>query len=409
MKKFKIAVAMSGGVDSSLAASLLVEGGHEVTGVYLDCWGEPGCGIDSNRKDAMRVGLKLGIKMKVLDFKKEYKKKVMDWFFEEVKKGRTPNPDVLCNKEIKFGLFLDWGMKNGFDKIATGHFARIGEKLVNHSLSKNRRSLLQQQCRLDSRSIDSAEQKPSSIDLRKLFEKKINCVSLLQAKDKHKDQTYFLAMVERSKFEKVCFPIGGMLKSEVRREAKKRGIHVWDKKSTSGICFIGHKISFEDLLKTRIKEHEGEVVDKKGRLIGKHKGHEFYTIGQRHGFEVRVKTNESKPLFVVSKNKDKNLLVVGEKGDLMRDEFMVQKFEVTNLEFLVRIRHGGDIRPLKSIKEIRSLNDIHHSEIDKRQKTFRVKLKEKVFGVAPGQVAVFYQKMEGCDPTVCLGGGVIEG
>ncbi|MFH2061720.1 MAG: tRNA 2-thiouridine(34) synthase MnmA [Candidatus Beckwithbacteria bacterium] len=383
MKKFKIAVAMSGGVDSSLAASLLVEGGHEVTGVYLDCWGEPGCGIDSNRKDAMRVGLKLGIKMKVLDFKKEYKKKVMDWFFEEVKKGRTPNPDVLCNKEIKFGLFLDWGMKNGFDKIATGHFAR-------HSPGKLCKEIKKSKGYSPLTAIDSGGR-------------------LFMAFDKHKDQTYFLAMVERSKFEKVCFPIGGMLKSEVRREAKKRGIHVWDKKSTSGICFIGHKISFEDLLKTRIKEHEGEVVDKKGRLIGKHKGHEFYTIGQRHGFEVRVKTNESKPLFVVSKNKDKNLLVVGEKGDLMRDEFMVQKFEVTNLEFLVRIRHGGDIRPLKSIKEIRSLNDIHHSEIDKRQKTFRVKLKEKVFGVAPGQVAVFYQKMEGCDPTVCLGGGVIEG
>ncbi|MBU1084827.1 MAG: hypothetical protein ABIJ43_03290 [Candidatus Beckwithbacteria bacterium] len=206
MSKLKIAVAMSGGVDSSLAASLLVEAGHEVVGVYLDCWGEPGCGIDENRKDAIRVSLKLGISMKVLDFKKEYKERVMDWFFEEVEAGRTPNPDVLCNKEIKFGLFLDWAMKNNFDMVATGHYARLGK---------------------DERRLRTKYRKVRN-------PKRVNC-KLYQAKDKHKDQTYFLAMVERSKFERVVFPIGGMLKSEVRREAKKRGdVASWFGKSCGG-------------------------------------------------------------------------------------------------------------------------------------------------------------------------------
>ena len=364
-RSLKIAVGMSGGVDSSLAASLLVEAGHEVTGVYLDCWGLPGCGVDENRKDAMRVGLKLGIPMKVLDLKKKYQEKVMDWFFEEVKAGRTPNPDVLCNKEIKFGMFLDWAISVGFEKIATGHFAR---------------------------------QKPMHLGGQ---------ARLLQAKDKHKDQTYFLAMLKPEQLEKVLFPIGGMTKKEVRKEAKKRGLHVFDKKSTSGICFIGHKISFEELLKTRIKEHEGEVVNLKNKVIGRHKGYEFYTVGQRHGFEVVVKTSESKPLFVVSKDKKKNRLVVGEKKELFRDSFEVEKwsfigkkFEVTNLEFLVRIRHGGKL--VKCVVE---------PCIPARGETLRVSLKERVFGVAPGQVAVLYKKTVGTVPTVfeCLGGGVIGG
>ena len=194
------------------------------------------------------------------------------------------------------------------------------------------------------------------------------------------------------------FPLGEMLKSEVRQEAKKRGIHVWNKKSTSGICFIGHKISFEDLLKTRIKEHEGEVVNIEGEVIGKHKGVEFYTIGQRHGFKVRIKTNKSKPLFVVNKNRNRNLLVVGEKQNLMKDGFEVVGWSWIGKEngqgraLSVRIRHGGELMKCR---------------VDGN----KVKLKERVFGVAPGQVAVLYEKTVGTDSVVfkCLGGGVIGG
>ena len=352
-------MAMSGGVDSSLAAAMLIEEGHEVKGVYLDCWEEPGCAVDPNRKDAMRVGLKLDIPMKVIDFKKEYKKRVMDWFFAEVKKGRTPNPDVLCNKEIKFGMLLDWVMRKGFDKVATGHFARIAEGSELNAEVRNPK--------------------------------------LYMAKDRKKDQTYFLSLLKEKQLGKVLFPVGEMTKDEVRKEAKKRGIHVHGKKSTSGICFIGHTISFEDFLKTRVKEHEGEVVSLRGKVIGKHKGVEFYTIGQRHGFEVKVKTNKSEPMFVVSKDKKKNQLVVGEKSELLRNSFEVEKWSFIGKangqgqSLSVRIRHGGKLVKCKV-------------------KGNKVKLGEKVFGVAPGQVAVLYRKTVGTDPTVfeCLGGGVIK-
>ncbi len=357
----KIAVAMSGGVDSSLAAAMLVEAGHDVVGVYLDCWEEPGCKVDENRKDAMRVGLKLKIPMKVLNFKKEYRKRVMDWFFEEVKKGRTPNPDVLCNKEIKFGILLDWAIENGpastregkstrggFDKLATGHYARIKDK------------------------------------------------RLLMGVDKKKDQSYFLSLLKQERLKRVMFPIGAMTKDKVRKEAKEREIHVWNKKGTSGICFIGHTISFEDFLKTRIKEHRGEVVDVDGKVIGEHKGIEFYTIGQRHGFEVRQTSAESKPLFVVKKDKDKNQLVVGEKKELLRDSFEVEGWSLIGKDSLkgkglkMRIRHGGKL-------------------VDCEVKGNRVSLKEKVFGVAPGQVAVIYLPLEVNRDYMCLGGGVIKG
>ena len=414
-KKLKIAMAMSGGVDSSLAAALLMEAGHEVTGVYLDCWEVKGCEVDYDRKDAMKVGLKLGILMKVIDFKKEYKKRVMDWFFEEVEAGRTPNPDVLCNKEIKFGLFWEWAMKEGFDMVATGHYARIGgiRPLNSAKILMNRGY---------SPSVAINEE-----------------VRLYSAVDKQKDQTYFLATVSREKLARVVFPIGEMTKEEVRREARKRGLHVWDKKGTSGVCLVGGDLSFEDLLKTRFKEYKGEVMDMNGMVIGEHKGYEFYTTGQRHGFEVRVKSSESKPLFVVSKDRESNRLVVGEKKDLMRDSFEVggirplklaRKLKSrgyspptaiggSNETLRVRIRHGGKlmrcevepcIRRVNSVKDF-STNDIHHLTIGSSQKGFRVKLKEKVFGVAPGQVAVFYRKTVGTDPTVfeCLGGGVIGG
>ncbi len=376
----KILVAISGGVDSSLAAAFLVEAGHDVTGIYLDCWSEPGCKVDLNRKDAMRVGLKLKIPMKVLDFKKEYEKRVMDWFFTEVKKGRTPNPDVFCNKEIKFGLLSEWAMKQGFDKLATGHYARIVPAFAGQDRLKNSTNAIQH-------SAIGREMK------------------LLRAVDEKKDQSYFLSLLKQRQLEKVMFPVGGITKDEVRKKAKKRGIHVWNKRSTSGICFIGHTISFEDLLKTRIKEHKGEVIDIKGKVIGKHKGHQFYTIGQRHGFEVKQTSSNSKALFVVSKDRDKNQLVVGEKKELLRDSFEVEGWSC--------------IRRIKSVKGFLT-NDIHHSTIGRSQRGLRVRirhqgkligcvvdgnkvrLKEKVFGVAPGQVAVIYQGEE------CLGGGVIK-
>ena len=175
----KIALGMSGGVDSSLCAHLLREQGHEVTGVFLECWRSPGCRAEEDRADALKVALSLNLPFKVLDFKHTYHDKIVEYFFREYEAGRTPNPDVLCNKEIKFGLFYDWAMKQGFDAIATGHYAKtnqVGELLI-----------------------------PA---------------------DKHKDQTYFLYLVTANQLQHIVFPLADLTKSAVRTLAKERGLHV---------------------------------------------------------------------------------------------------------------------------------------------------------------------------------------
>ena len=357
----KVAVGLSGGVDSALAAALLKEQGYQVTGVFIECWNEPGCRTDEDRKDALKVALKLKIPFKVLDFKREYRQKVLDWFYREYKKGRTPNPDIVCNQEIKFGLFLKWCLKNGFDYAATGHYARLrAQKFVL----------------------------PVSIHL-------------LRSVDKQKDQTYFLAMLKEKQLRRVLFPIGHLTKKQVRLEAKERGLAVWNKKDSSGICFIGHDLNFRKFLKRKIKEHEGETVDKKGKVIGKHQGFEFYTIGQRY----------AKPLFVIEKDIKNNRLIVGSKKDLEKKKFAVERWS--------RIRGIGGIRPLKLTKDMKSKGYSPLTAMGKSQNTLKVRirhqgrlipckivgkkvfLKQAEYGIAPGQVAAIYSGIE------CLGGGVI--
>jgi len=207
--KVKVAVGMSGGVDSSLAAALLVEQGYDVTGVFLECWRAPGCRVDEDRKDALEVAMGLGIAYKVLNFKKEYKERVVEYFYDEYKAGRTPNPDAMCNREIKFGMFYEWAMEKGFDYVATGHYARIanGEWRIAN------------------------EGKPVAISDRRL--------ALQSGVDPKKDQSYFLYQIRPEQLAHILFPLGGMRKTEVRKEAKKRGLSVADKPDSVGICFIG--------------------------------------------------------------------------------------------------------------------------------------------------------------------------
>ncbi len=357
----KVAVGLSGGVDSAVAVALLKEQGYDVTAVFLECWNEPasrlggpGCRTDEDRKDALKVALKLKIPFRVLDFKRQYRKRVMDLTYREFAAGRTPNPDILCNREIKFGLFLDWAMKHGpastrsrsstrggFDFLATGHYAQI----------KNNK--------------------------------------LYQSADKDKDQTYFLALLKEKQLRRVLFPIGNLLKSQVRLEAKKRGLPVWNKKDSTGICFIGHDLPFKEFLQRKIKIHKGEVIDKSGRIIGEHDGVEFYTIGQRHGFRVAAKTTVSQPFFVIQKDIKSNRLIVGKKPDLAKTEFNVAGWSWINQVPLrgdslqVRIRHQGKLIPCKISGK-------------------KVILQQAVEGVAPGQAAVIYKDEE------CLGAGVIS-
>lgn len=349
----KVVVGLSGGVDSATSAALLVEQGYAVTGVFLECWRASGCRVDEDRKDAMDVALDLGIPFKVLDFKKEYKKKVVEYFFSEYQAGRTPNPDTMCNKEIKFGMFYDWAMSEGFDFVATGHYARI----------KNDQ--------------------------------------LLMGVDKNKDQSYFLYQLRADQLKHILFPIGDLNKSQVRKEADKRGLKVAKKPDSQGICFIG-PIDVRKFLETRITPKKGGVINVNGEVMGSHDGVWFYTVGQRHGFTIdgKYKSKSGKwkqgipPLYVISKDVKKNQLMVGEKNDALVKEFEVGdihwinlKPEIDNLDLLVRIRHGG--------KLISSKLMVDNSKL-------KVELSEPQRGVATGQAVVFYQK------EVCLGGGIIN-
>lgn len=361
MKK-KVALGMSGGVDSSLCAHLLVEQGYDVTGVYLECWRAPGCRTEEDRKDALKVALELDIPYKVLDFKQQYRDSVVQYFFDEYEAGRTPNPDVLCNKEIKFGLFYKWAMEQGFDYVATGHYAAIGK----HS--------------------------------DKTF--------LQIPKDEHKDQTYFLYLLREEQLEHTLFPLAEIEKKNVRAEAEKRKIHVADKKDSVGICFIGD-VSAKDLLKDELGTNPGDVVDVHGNVIGNHEGLWFYTVGQRHGFEINKKSEIRQPdgtliektnippFYVIRKDAKKNQLVVGFGQQTFFETFTVEQphwitTEPSSERILVRIRHTGKLLP---------------ATLAKKNDEWEVTLDAPVKGIASGQSAVFYEELDG--KTVCLGGAVI--
>lgn len=404
-KRSRVAVGISGGVDSSLAAALLVEQGYDVTGVHLVCYEEPGCRAPQDHKDALAVALQLGIPFEVLDFQKEYKDKVIEYFYREYEAGRTPNPDVVCNKEIKFGLFLDWAKKNGFDYVATGHYVRVGVK--RGSAEKQEKQGV-----------------ASSIGLYVMMSDRTHLyqgssrehLALLSGIDSRKDQSYFLYTLNQERLKHILFPVGHLTKSEVRAEAKKRGLQVADKKDSVGVCFIGD-IKVQEFLRRRIKEKKGEVVDTKGNIIGEHKGVWFYTIGQRVGFRIRISKALGKklgldptnlpPFYVVSKDVTRNKLVVGTSKEAERDEFEVDDVHwirggIRNKELrikdnlTVRIRHGGRLIPARWQMAPKSFATVQANG------KWQIKLSEAQRGVAPGQSVVFYRGEE------CLGGGIIR-
>lgn len=362
----KIALGMSGGVDSSVAACLLKEQGHDVSGVYLECWRAPGCRTDQDRKDALSVALQLEIPYQVLDFKTAYREKVVEYFFEEYEAGRTPNPDVLCNREIKFGLFYDWAMAQGFDAIATGHYAQILP--------------------------DPGKQ---------------NQLVLATSADTHKDQTYFLYRLRAEQLPHILFPIGHLHKTEVRELAQKYELPVATKKDSVGICFIGD-INVHDFLKERLGEKPGEVVDTSGNVIGNHQGIWFYTIGQRHGFHVNnalavAQADGSSltkelipPFYVIAKDATTNRLIVGFGAETQTQSFAVSQLHWINPndnvtgKTLVRIRHTGALLP---------------ATFDPSSN--QVTLDTPIQGIAPGQSAVFYQELPNQLGYKSSGGGLI--
>ncbi|HLD51366.1 MAG TPA: tRNA 2-thiouridine(34) synthase MnmA [Patescibacteria group bacterium] len=335
-KKAKVAVGLSGGVDSAVSAYLLKEQGYDITGVFLKCWEkEVGCDSDKDKIFAIRNAKHLGIKFEQLNFVEKYTSKVLDYFFEEYKAGRTPNPDVMCNKEIKFGLFYEWAMNNGFDFVATGHYARV---------------------------VDG---------------------NLLKGIDDSKDQSYFLYLLDQEKLNRVLFPVGNLLKEKVRVIAKNASLPSADRPDSVGICFIG-EIDVRKFLEDKLEKKEGNVLDISGAVVGRHDGVWFYTIGQRHGFEVDA--YKGVPMYVIKKDAQSNELVVGPRDQALRDSFYVEDLHwiTKGSPKQVRIRHLGDCYDCELVD-----NSL-------------VKLNKPIFGVAPGQSAVFY------NDEVLLGGGVIQ-
>lgn len=289
MTKERIVVGMSGGVDSSLAASLLAEQGHEVLGVYMENWTDDGvvrgCATwPEDRRDAAAVAKHLGIPFKVINFEKEYREKVIEYFFAEYADGRTPNPDVLCNREIKFGMLLEWATKNGYDAVATGHYARIQGQTLN------------------------AERPRSGL------------VRLLKGIDDTKDQSYFLSQLSREQLKHARFPLGEWKKVDVRKEAKQRKLPVADKPDSQGLCFVG-QIDIPEFLGQRIKPKAGEVVTIDGEVIGEHAGAVFYTVGQRRGVGV----TKPVPMYVLGTDLERNRVIVGYDRELYANTIRTAK------------------------------------------------------------------------------------
>jgi tRNA-specific 2-thiouridylase len=344
----KIYVGMSGGVDSSLTAALLVEQGHEVIGVYMKNWTQdmPGlkCAWADDLADAKRVAVQLGIDFKVFDFEKEYKQEVVDYMIDEYKAGRTPNPDIMCNQEVKFKLFLDSALKDGADMIATGHYARVRDG------------------------------------------------RLIQAVDSNKDQTYFLYRVAGEALEKTLFPLGEFTKPEVRKMAEERGLFTAGKKDSQGICFVG-QVGIRDFLSQYVEPSIGNIVDKvSGKVLGTHDGAIFYTLGQRHGLDI----GGGLPYYVVGKDMDRNEVYV--TTDLNDDSLWKTIINLHSVHwinespsagsYLIRVRHRSPL--MEAVLSFDENGDVELSVKDEQR------------AVAAGQSVVIY------DGDFCIGGGIVS-
>lgn len=336
MKRKKVFIAMSGGVDSSVAAALLKKQGNlDVVGIYMKCWGEGEyCTSERDAEDARLVAEKLNIPFYVFDFTREYREKVFEYMVREYAAGRTPNPDVFCNSEIKFGIFLEKCLALGADFIATGHYA-----------------------------------------------KKVN-VALLSAKDKSKDQSYFLWRLNQEQLKRVLFPIGDYLKSEVREMAREFGLPTAKKKDSQGLCFVGN-VSFDDFLRECIAKNPGPIMTTSGRKIGEHDGLSFYTIGQRRGIGI----GGGMPYYVAAKEPQTNTLIVAEGN---KDEELFKKeIETSGINWI-----GGESPelPFECEARIRYRQPLQHCRVELGSETseLRVVFDEPQRAATPGQSVVFY-------------------
>jgi tRNA-specific 2-thiouridylase len=362
----RVVLGLSGGVDSAVAAYLLKKQGYEVICVFMRNWdsslnndilGNPNNDAsvrpqEQDYNDACKVAEHLGLEIRRVDFIKEYWDSVFTYFLEEYAKGRTPNPDILCNKHIKFKAFLDYAKKIDADYIATGHYARVEHHEGEDSV-------------------------------------------MLRGVDNNKDQTYFLCQLAQFQLKEALFPIGELTKPEVRKIAEELDLPVAHKKDSTGICFIGER-DFKEFLKNYIPAKPGKIVNYENKeVIGEHQGIMYYTIGQRKGLNIGGKGG---PWFVIGKEYDDNILYVaqGDSNDwLLSDEALI-----TDVNWISSKKVEGDFDCTAKFRYRQKDNDVSIRFID--DTTIYVTFKKPVKAVTPGQAAVFY------DGDVCLGGGTIE-
>lgn len=353
----KVIVGMSGGVDSSVSALLLIKQGYQVEGLFMKNWDEDDgseyCTAKVDLADAQMVCDKLGIHLHQANFASEYWDNVFEHFLSEYKSGRTPNPDILCNREIKFKVFLEYAELLGADYIATGHYTRLTHD--EHGSY------------------------------------------LLKGIDHNKDQSYFLHAVSGQQFQKVLFPIGELQKPEVRKIAEEHELITHDKKDSTGICFIGER-RFKDFLEQYLPAQPGEIITEDGDIIGEHQGLMFYTIGQRKGLGIGgTKNFDEMPWFVADKDLKNNKLIVvqGENHPtLLKHELVASEIHWINSEPQL---------PFKCTAKTRYRQSDQACVISKNKDlNFSVNFKEPQRAITPGQYVVFY------DGDICIGGGVIN-
>jgi tRNA-specific 2-thiouridylase len=355
----KVIVGMSGGVDSSVAALLLIKQGYQVEGLFMKNWDEDDgseyCTAIADLADAQQVCDKLGITLHTANFAADYWDNVFEHFLEEYRAGRTPNPDILCNREIKFKVFLDYAQILGADYIATGHYTRV-DNATGHA-------------------------------------------RLLKGLDNNKDQSYFLHAVEERAFAKSLFPVGELDKPEVRAIADKHGFVTSDKKDSTGICFIGER-RFKDFLEQYIPAQPGVMETPEGVTMGEHQGLMFYTIGQRQGLGIGgVKDSGDAPWYTLDKDLDRNVLIVGQGSEhplLFTDHLAASGINWINGQ-------PSAAEPLHCMAKTRYRQPDQGCSVQvDTQGSCVVSFNEPQRAVTPGQSVVFYQG------DCCLGGGVIE-